>query len=108
MTLSNQLRDAVRGCNRRMKEFEELSAALPSETLSSWQEMVQEWHNEPGKHQDPYQEIANEYSLKDVKKALAEEESLGLPGNKSDAAADDFDATESGFLIRGLEIEEDQ
>src|ERR1700748_335107 len=104
-SLSTRLRDAVRGRRRRISEFEELSASIPPETLSLWEAAVVNWHCDPGNYQDPYREITKEYTVADMKRVLAEDDSFRGFGGDVEAEGD---MSPGAFLLTGLDLEEEQ
>ena len=66
--------------------------------------MISDWQKDPSSHQDPYQDMACDYSLLDMEKELED-----LPAvHGGDKGAFEQELTETGFLIQGLELEAEQ
>ena len=67
--------------------------------------MIDLWQKDPLNKPDPYQELAPEYSLKDVKAEIAKEEELELSLVGTDLS---HVISEGQFLIQGMELGEYQ
>lgn len=102
-SLYTRLQKASKGREKRTRELKELKASFPEDVIEDWEKMIVDWQLDPTSHQDPYQEIAADFTLKDAEKVL---EQVGV---RDDEVIDvGRETTEAGFLIQGLELEVEQ